>query len=89
VQQSLTYAYLVSWIVGGLVLVTLLLLRTQWQPLWLSVGLMAFGAAGFLALGLGLGGWHVTLASAVLAGLVGVACGLGLSRLGRADRPLS
>jgi hypothetical protein len=89
VEQSLTYAYLVAWIVGGLVLVTLLLLRTQWQPLWLSVGLMAFGAAGFLALGLGLGGWPVTLSCALLAGLVGVAAGLGLSRLGRTDQPLT
>lgn len=79
--ENLTYSYLVAWILGGLILLTMLLLRTQRRPLWLSTGLMAFGAAGVLSLGLGLLPWHLTLGLAMLAAGLGVALGYGVGRL--------
>ena len=79
--QNLTYSYLVAWIIGGLILLTMLLLRSARRPLWLSTGLMAFGAAGVLSLGLGLASWQLTLGLAVLAAGLGAAVGYGIRRL--------
>ena len=79
--QNLTYSYLVAWILGGLVLLTMLLLRTERRPLWLSTGLMAFGAAGVLSLGLGLASFQLALVFALLAAGVGAALGYGIGRL--------
>ena len=79
--QNLTYAYLVAWIVGGLMLLTMLLLRTQRKPLWLSFGCIGFGAAGFLALGFGVGTSTLTLAYAAVAALVGSALGYAVGLL--------
>jgi hypothetical protein len=82
VAQNLTYSYLVAWIVGGLMLLIMLLLRTRRRPLWLSFGLIGFGAAGFLALGLGVGAWNLTLVYALVTAALGAAVGYGVMRIG-------
>ncbi|MDB4972164.1 MAG: hypothetical protein JWN48_505 [Myxococcaceae bacterium] len=83
--QNLTYAYLVAWIVGGLILTTALLLRPERKALWLSFGLIGFGATGFVSLGLGLGSWNLTLLYGVCAGMLAGLLGYGVSRLGAAQ----
>lgn len=79
--ENFTYSYLVAWILGGLILLTMTLLRTAQRPLWLASGLMAFGAVGVLSLGLGLASVQLTLGFAVLAAGVGAAMGYGIARL--------
>lgn len=83
----LTYAYLVTWILGGLVLVTIVFMRPQRRPYWLALALMAFGATGFLSLGFGVPELPLTLVYAGVAALLGVALGVGIERLGA--RPAS
>jgi hypothetical protein len=77
----LTYSYLVTWILGGLVLVTVVFIRPQLRPYWLALALMAFGATGFVTLGLGVPALPLTLLYAALAGLAGGALGFGLERI--------
>lgn len=77
----LTYSYLVTWILGGLVLVTVVFIRPQLQPYWLALALIAFGATGFVTLGLGVPALPLTFVYAALAGLVGGALGFGIERL--------
>jgi hypothetical protein len=77
----LTYSYLVTWILGGLVLVTVVFMRPQLRPYWLAMALMAFGATGFVTLGLGVPRLPLTLIYAAIAGLVGGALGVGIERI--------
>jgi hypothetical protein len=78
----LTYAYLVTWILGGLVLVTVIFMRPRRRPYWLALGPMAFGATGFLSLGFGVPQLPLTLVYAGLAALLGGGLGVGIERLG-------
>lgn len=80
--MTLTYSYLVSWILGGLTLVTIVFLRTRRRPYWLSLALMSFGATGFLALGFAAGPTQQTLLYAGVAALCGAALGVGIERIG-------
>lgn len=77
----LTYSYLVTWILGGLVLVTVVFMRPQLRPYWLALALMAFGATGFVTLGLGVPALPLTLVYAALASVVGGGLGFGLGRI--------
>jgi len=86
---TLTYAYLVSWILGGLGLLTMVVMRTQLRPYWLAVAPMSFGATGFLLLGSGLAPLAQIPIYAAVAALLGATLGLGLDRLGRRDVTLS
>jgi hypothetical protein len=72
---------LVTWILGGLVLVTVVFMRPQLRPYWLGLGLMGFGATGFVALGLGVPALPLTLVYAAIAGIVGGALGIGIARI--------
>lgn len=80
-RPVLTYSYLVTWILGGLVLVTVVFMRPQLRPYWLALSLMAFGATGFVALGLGVPALPLTLVYAAVAGVVGGALGFGIERI--------
>ena len=81
-RAVLTYAYLVTWILGGLVLVTVVFMRPRRRPYWLALAPMAFGATGFLSLGFGVPELPLTLVYAGLAALLGGALGVGIERLG-------
>jgi hypothetical protein len=83
----LTYSYLVSWILGGLVLVTIVFMRPQLRPYWLALALMGFGATGFVTLGLGVPALPLTLVYAALAGLLGGGLGFGIERIGPRGPP--
>jgi hypothetical protein len=80
---TLTYAYLVTWILGGLALLTIVFMRTQRRPYWLAIGLMAFGATGFVMLGSKLAPLPQTAIYAGALGVLGALFGFGVERLGR------
>lgn len=84
----LTYSYLVTWILGGLVLVTVLFMRPRLRPYWLALALMAFGATGFVTLGLGVPAVPLTLVYAALAALLGGALGFGIERIKPREPPV-
>jgi hypothetical protein len=83
----LTYSYLVTWILGGLVLVTVIFIRPQLRPYWLALALMAFGATGFVTLGLGVPALPLTLVYAAVAGVLGGAVGFGIERIKPRETP--
>jgi hypothetical protein len=72
---------LATWIAGGVVLATLLLVRSERQPFALAFALLGFGGGGFAARALGYASWQVTLASALLACLLLAGFGYALQRL--------
>lgn len=84
----LTYAYLVTWILGGLVLVTIAFMRPRRRPYWLALALMAFGASGFLSLGFGVPPLPLTLVYAGLSGSLGAGLGYGIGRIGASSHDL-
>ena len=61
-------SHLISWILGGVILLTTLFMRTTVRPYALAFALIGYGGAGFVALGLGK---PVLLPSAVAAVLMG------------------
>ena len=77
-HRNLTYSYLVAWIIGGLMLVVVLLLRTERRPYSAAFASIAFGAAGFLSLGFNLADWMQVFWYAVGAGVVGGALGYAM-----------
>lgn len=66
-MMLLVHGYLICWLVGGVGLLTMLLLRTARRPAGLLLALVGFGAGGFVAEGLG---QPSSLRSATLAALV-------------------
>lgn len=63
----LVHGYLICWLVGGVGLLTMLLLRTARRPAGLLLALIGFGGAGFVAEGVGL---PSSLESAVLGAII-------------------
>ena len=70
----LVHGYLISWLVGGLGLLTMILLRTRRQPAALMLALIGFGGTGFVAQGLGLpSSLQSAMLGATILGVVGYA----------------
>jgi uncharacterized membrane protein YjjB (DUF3815 family) len=68
----LVHGYLISWLVGGIGLLIMLLLRTERRPAGLLLALMGFGGAGFAAEGLGLpSSLQSAMLGATILGVVG------------------
>ena len=68
----LVHGYLISWLIGGLGLLTMILLRTRRQPAALMLALIGFGGAGFVAQGLGLpSSLQSAMLGATILGVVG------------------
>ena len=68
----LVHAYLISWLFGGLGLLTMILLRTRRQPAALMLTLIGFGGAGFIAQGIGLpSSLESAMLGATIMGVVG------------------
>ena len=80
----LVHGYLISWLVGGLGLLTMILLRTRRQPAALMLALIGFGGAGFIAQGLGL---PSSLQSAMLGATIMGVVGYVLQPRTRAELP--
>ncbi|MET0341986.1 MAG: hypothetical protein ABW252_13355 [Polyangiales bacterium] len=66
-MMLLVHGYLIAWLVGGVGLLTMLLLRTTRRPAGLLLALIGFGGAGFVAEGVGL---PSSLQSAVLGAVI-------------------
>jgi uncharacterized protein (DUF2062 family) len=62
-------SHLISWFLGGVVLLTTLFMRTTVRPYALAFALIGYGGAGFVAYGLG---QPVLLPSAVAAVVLGL-----------------
>lgn len=74
-RVALTFSFFASWLAGGVVLLTSLLLRTRIKPYALAFALIGYGGAGLAAQVLALAPWRETAAGAV-------ACALALGLLG-------
>lgn len=85
----LVHGYLICWLVGGVGLLTMLLLRTARGAAGLLLALIGFGGAGFIAEGMG---QSSSLQSAVLGalvlGLVGYVLALRPRAAARSVEPL-
>jgi hypothetical protein len=81
----ITYSFLLAWVGGGTALLAILVMRTTARPYALTLGLVGYGAAGFVSTGVGL---EPRLPLALAGALLGAGLGYGIGRLGRAERGL-
>ena len=64
-------SHLISWIAGGIILLTTLLMRTTRRPHALAFSLIGYGGAGFIAHGLGQPAVMPSAVGAVAMGALG------------------
>lgn len=76
----ITYSFLLGWVGGGTTLLAILVMRTTARPYSLALGLLGYGAAGFVCTGVGL---EPRLPLALVGALVGAGQGYCIGRLGR------